>query len=94
MKMPVFNGNTKVALSIAGMLTLLGAVFAAGMSWSKVEAHAENTTIHESPEKKQQRIDDRIKLHLRPIDVRLESMDRKIDRIDTNLREFTNRGRI
>jgi len=94
MKMPALNGNTKVAVSIGFALALIAGVWTAGASWSKVEDHAKDTVIHEGAATKEQRIDRRINLHLKSIDVRLDGMDKKIDRIDRNLQEFTNKGRL
>jgi len=79
--MQPMNGKAKIGLTIAGVLAILAAVFAAGGSYSSVTTHTEDKTIHEGARQKEKRIDERVKLHLRPMEVKLDQMDKKIDRL-------------
>ena len=72
------NGKTKVA---AGVIAIAAASFAAGGSYRAVMSHAEAREIHETGEQMQPRIDERVQLHLKPIEVKLDEMDKKIDRL-------------
>ncbi len=79
--MPLLNGKTKVGLSIAGVVAIAAAIFTAGGSYRAVMSHAEVEGIHETGEQMQPRIDERVRLHLKPIEVKLDEMDKKIDRL-------------
>ena len=79
--MQPMNGKAKIGLTIAGVLAILAAVFTAGGSYSSVTAHTEDKAIHEGAGQKERRIDERIRLHLRPMEVKLDQMDKKIDRL-------------
>ncbi len=76
---------TKITLSIGAVVAILAAVFSAGASSYRLTSHVDDPEIHETGEAKTKRIDERIdariRLHLKPIEVKLEEMDDKIDRL-------------
>ncbi len=79
--MPPLNGKTKVGISIAAVVAMAAAIFTAGGSYRAVTSHADVEGIHETGEQMHPRIDERVRLHLNPIEVKLNEMDKKIDRL-------------
>ena len=88
------NGKTQVTLTVAGVLAALSAMFSAGMAYQTLEQHTADKSVHESPKAKIERIDDRIRLHNRPIEVRLDEIDKKLEKLDTKLDRNLNQGRL
>jgi hypothetical protein len=75
------NGKTRMTLTIAGAIAVLAAVFTAGVSFARLDSHVDNDALHETPMEKTNRINDRINLRLRPIEVQLDEINKKIDHL-------------
>lgn len=92
--MQPLNGKTQVTLTIAGVVAALSAMFSAGMAYQTLKQHTADKSVHESAKVKIERIDDRIRLHNRPIEVRLDEIDKKLEKLDTKLDRNLNTGRL
>jgi TolA-binding protein len=81
------NGDVRVSIirigvAILALVVAMGAaVTPALLAMGRVGAHIQDSQRHESASEKEARIDDRVDLHMKPIDVRLENMDEKIDEL-------------
>lgn len=82
--MAEFNGK-RITLTVAGVVAVLAAVFTAGINYHRVEAHVDDTVVHETPMAKTMRIDERIKFRIDPVLVQLSALQSDTDRIEKKL---------
>jgi len=77
------NGTTKTIIAwVSIWVTIGGIVFAAGMAHSRINTHMSDQLVHESPEKKQARIDRAIRENNKPIMLELEHIKEALKRIE------------
>ena len=79
------NGKTKVGLSIAGAIAILVTVFGMGVNWARIEGHIESKERHENGVEKSRRIDERIGFAVRPLEVKIDTVLIRQDRLDAKL---------
>lgn len=73
------NGKWKIGISLAGILSLLAVAFYSGATYSSLNHHLKRSDFHETRKQKEELIDGRIRLHLKPLEVQLDEMNKKLD---------------
>ena len=75
------NGKLRIALSLAGILTTASVVFYVGYTWAVINSHMGDGERHQTARQKEELIDERVDLHLKPLRVELRLMNAKLDRL-------------
>lgn len=84
------NGTVRVSTVklvitiIVAMVAVGGATTPAVLAMGRLAAHASDTATHETGAQKAVRIDDRVGLHLKPIEVELRGIRDELSRLRSN----------